>query len=784
MRPFIELRHSIAAPAGASAPRRGFRVGGESRARDRDRGEAPDGEARAHEASRVAWRVAPRAAVLLGILAMAAVFGYAYLFTTFRLNDDQGYFLLALRAYHGGAALYDQIATIYGPFYFEITDGVFRLFHAAYDDDAARYYNLAIWILSALAVSRYVERVTHNLAASALACFLACFLMRDLGGCPLHPDALIVLLTALCALASVGLADPATEKRALLACGALTAALSLTKLNAGAFAVLAFATYFVRFSARSRTIVWRSIASAVLLALFPFALMARELGDPRIRELAVTIAFALVPLALLPLLDRGERSSPRIRWYLAGAFALTFAVLSVCWLRGTSSSGLWGTLIVGTIRFPGSFVIPPQYAWGAEILVAAAAVPIFFLRSRTSDGLRALVKLAGGLTVLALCISSTLECFRALPLVWLVALPSNGARRSLDTRALLALLVVLESAHSYPIAAAQAIPFACLMPAVGAITVCDAWHDLPERWRSLASRTRWRWLGAVGTVGVLASFHSLRTTAPILVKQFEKSVPLELPGAESLRLYERRAAECQWVAANLRQNGDTFLAIPGLHSFYNWSSLVPPLAFYPNTWVIFYDDAREEDLVRALSASDHPCVLRDRAMIEFWTGKRDLRDGPVARLVRSSFRSAGIAGDYEILLPNSARADLVLSVSSEPAPSALRDRFAIDRAWRLSFPDLPGTRIARVVVRDTQRNRDLFDSDAPRPSDRVRLVNERGDDLLCDGARTIDLSSRSHVFMLGPTPSFALDAESALVRAYDEKGTVVARLLVPKRAGD
>jgi len=784
MRPFLELRHSIAVPRSAPSPRRGLRLGAGSRALDRHRGETSDGETRAREVARVVRRVAPRAVLLLAILAIAALFGYAYLFTTFRLNDDQGYFLLALRAYHGGAALYDQIATIYGPFYFELTDGVFRLFHAAYDDDAARYYNLAIWILSALAVSRYVERVTHNLAASALACFLACFLMRDLGGCPLHPDALIVLLTALLALASLGLSDPSTQKRALVACGALTAALALTKLNAGAFAALAFAAYFVRFAPRSRTSAWRWIASALLLALFPFALMARELGDPRIRELAVTISIALVPLAFLPALDRGERSSPRIAWYLAGAIALTFAVLSVCWSRGTHWSGLWGTLVVGTIRFPGSFVIPPQYAWRAEILVAAAAVPIFFLRARTSDGLRTLVKLAGGVTVLALCISSTLECFRALPLVWLVALPSHGARRSLDTRALLALLVVLESAHSYPIAAAQAIPFACLMPAVGVITVCDAWRDVPERWRSLASRTSWRWLGAVGTVAVLASFHSLRTTAPILVKQFERSVPLDLPGAESLRLYERRAAECQWVAANLRQNGDTFLAIPGLHSFYNWSSLVPPLAFYPNTWVIFYDDAREEDLVRALSASERPCVLRDRAMIEFWTGKRDLRDGPVARLVRSSFRSAGTAGDYEIMLPVSARADLVLSASSEPAPSALRDRFAIDRAWRLSFPELSGTRIARVVVRDTQRNRDLFDSEAATPSDRVRLVNEHGDDLLCGGARTIDLSSRSDVFMLGPTPSFALDAESALVRAYDEKGTVVARLLVPKRTGE
>ena len=95
-------------------------------------------------------------------------------------------------------------------------------------------------------------------------------------------------------------------------------------------------------------------------------------------------------------------------------------------------------------------------------------------------------------------------------------------------------------------------------------------------------------------------------------------------------------------------------------------------------------------------------------MIDFWTGKRDLPDGPLVRAAEREFHVVGAAGDYELLIPNAARADLVLSILTEPAPRALHEKFKIDRALRLSLPVIKGVHLSRVVVHDTHSGLDLF----------------------------------------------------------------------------
>jgi hypothetical protein len=364
--------------------------------------------------------------------------------------------------------------------------------------------------------------------------------------------------------------------------------------------------------------------------------------------------------------------------------------------------------------------------------------------------------------------------------VWLVAVPAAAPRRGNEVRMLLALLVVLEALQTYPIAGTQAVPFACLMPAVGMITVRDAWRDLPERWRAPFSHAPWRWSACAAILALAVAFHPLRTIVPALAKRFSHTVPSELPGAEPVRMSERRVAEFQWTSANLRANGKTLLGVPGLHSFWIWSSLAPPVPFYPNTWILFYGEDDQEKLARSLMSSERPCVLRDPAMIEFWTGRRTLREGPVSRLLEREFRLAASVGEYELLLPRATQPDLVLSVLSEPAPDGLRDRFGLDRALRLSFPAMDGVRVARLVVRDTVRNADVLDSDAEADDRRLSIVDACGQRLLRPGSTdVIDLSRRAPIYLLAPTSGFALDSGTMLVRALDERGRIVARLLSP-----
>lgn len=731
------------------------------------------------------WARGASLGLSLLVVALSAVFAHAFLFTTFRIQDDEGYFLFALRAYRAGRSLYGEIDTIYGPFYFEAVGALTRLLHIPLDNVGARWFVLGVWILSCLGLARYVQRLTESRLAGTLAYFLAFPLLNPLVSAPLHPVGLILLLLSALLLASLGLSNPRRRTVALAVCGALTAAIALSKLNAGGFVLIAFAACFCRFAPRTRTGLVLRLATGGLLPVLPFLLMAPQLGQPAFLAFAWMVSLSLVPFGFLSALDAEERQPIGIASYLLGGLALTSAVLCVYLFQGGGWYGLWHSLVLGTVSFPGAFVLPPRFEHGVEAWLALAAIPmVLCARLRwmawLGRGAGAAFKLACGLTILALCLGSPPTCLCALPLVWIGAVPGTASKRDLETRTLLALLAVLQALHAYPVAGSHVVLFAFLLPGVGVVTVCDSFRELPASWRAVLCRARWRLLGAAAVLFTLACFHSTWSHVPILARQFRKGVPLDLAGAESIRLPERRAAELQWITKNIEHHGQTLLGIPGLPSFYGWTPLISPVPFYPNTWVLFYDPAQEAKLAQALLASERPCCVRNRGAIEFWTRTRELTDGPLKRAVERDFRVAGAVGEYELLIPSSARPDLLLSVLPEPPSRAVLDRFKTDRAFRLTFPLMPGVHVSRIVVRDAQRNAEVFDSAAEDPAKRIAIVNGAGESLLRDASSdVIDLSLQSDIFMICPASDFQVSADSTLVRAYDETGRVVARLLVP-----
>jgi hypothetical protein len=766
------------------------------------------------EDRRAAWRRGALAGLFATVAAALGVYAYAFAFTTFRLQDDEGYFILALRAYRSGHALYDRIDTIYGPFYFQATSAIFTLFSAPIDNVGARWFTIAAWLATSLVACRYVARATESFLAGIVAFALSFAVLASLVSGPLHPGGLDALLLASIALASLGFSANERATKALVACGALAAALTLSKLNAGAFALLAFAAIFARFSLRGRASVLVRFAVHAFACLLPFVLMRTRLGDAQFLRFALVVSLSLAPLCFLGRLAARERPSNRapidegeegddvddgddsgysegsardarlrILPFIIGAAFVTLAVIGIALFQGTTWSGLARSLVLGTLRFPGApFVYAPEFAFGPELVLAIAAIPIVFCaRARWMAWFgatgRALFELACGAAMIVLACGLPAAAMRALPLVWIAAVPRDDARGDIIPRTTLAWLVVLEALHAFPVAGNQAVLFAFLVPVAGSCVVCRALRDIP---RLAAIAPAWRAVAAAALVLALAFLHPTFATAPVLAKQFRSAVPLELPGAESVRLSERRAAELQWVAKNLDRNATTFVGAPGLHSFYVWSRVAPPVPFFTNAWILFFDDSKQEELVRALLASPRPCVVRNRAAIEFWTGASLLADGPFSRMLERDFRAAGSVGEYELMLPRAAEADLVCSILPEPAPSALHARFAVDRVLRLALPPLNGVRIARVVLYDARRKLDVFDSSAPPEQSGVSLVDNHGDQVLRPGSLAlVDLSLESSLYLIDPGASVEPSPDSALVRAYDEHGRVVARLLMP-----
>src|SRR5204863_4951588 len=98
------------------------------------------------DASRARWMRAGTIVLGLAVVVLSAAYAYAFLCITFRIQDDEGYFLLALRAYRAGQPLYDRIDTIYGPFYFQVVDLCARLLRLPLDNDGARLFVLGTWV--------------------------------------------------------------------------------------------------------------------------------------------------------------------------------------------------------------------------------------------------------------------------------------------------------------------------------------------------------------------------------------------------------------------------------------------------------------------------------------------------------------------------------------------------------------------------------------------------------------------------------------------------------------
>jgi hypothetical protein len=742
------------------------------------------------------WKRIATFCLLGGVFVTAGVFAYATLFSRFSYWDDEGYFLIALRAYQTGQGLYEQIETIYGPFYFQAVAGLFSLLHVPLDNVSARWFVFCLWMVSGLAVYRFVRLVTASVFAGVLAYVLSFPILRVLANEPLHPCGLIALLLSVLVLLSRSLDAPGRRTGIFIAGGFLTAALALSKINVGVFAFIACAAYFLRTAPKNQIGRILRAGSAVLLPFIPFFLMATRLGNDAFFGFALYVSLALLPFGYLPWLESEKHSSWCVYSYLLGGLVLTTAVLALCFFTGTGMDSLWHSLVTKSLHFPGKFAIPLTLGT-RKALAVFAAIPLclgalMYLIPRFGAISRTLLKLIGGLAILGLCLLS----FRnppmlALPLVWLVALPGHSSNRSLKARTFLALLVVLQSLQVYPVAGSQIGSFAYLFPVVGVIVIWDAFGELPLRWRKALDRMRWKLAGTM--TFLLVCLTALFVVNPILQEtrpgvnptlsylrtSFKQGVPLALPGAESIRLPEDYAVVLQWVAYNLAQNADTFVGLPGVHSFYGWSHLPPPVPFYPHTWIAFSSDATQEKILQALLASKRPCIVRQRKLIALWMRSRT-PEGPLVRASEQMFRMAGKAGGYELLFPLSVQPDLVLSGFFVDLPREWLDRYEASTAMRLSFPAMPGVHVTRLVVRNPQTCVDVFDTAADSSVRRPAILDMDGKELLHDNlAGSIDLSQRLDVLMLCPPTTPALPRQEVLVRAFDKQGRIVARLLMP-----
>ena len=616
---------------------------------------------------------------LYAIVAMgAAVAAYFALFTQFAPYDDEGTMLVTLQAFAGGDTLYSDVYTPFGPFYYELFGGLLAVSGVEVTTDLSRSTVLVIWIGSSFLFGLVAQRLTASLLLGVAGMIAAFGSLYALANEPMHAQILCVPLLAAFVLLAV-----APSRRVVwagAAGGALLAALTLTKLNLGVFAVAAVvlaAVLAFEPLQRRRWLRWPVIAGFVAL---PVVLMARDLSIDWVRNLMALemLAMVAVVVAAWPSRPRsGDDYSGLGRWLVGAAAGFAFAIAAIVAaivLNGSSPTDVYDGMVTEALRVravnPTEF---PQPGAAVDWALIAAAAAALCVRLRPDEArapsiwpglLRAVAGVAIWLTVARIApfaLSPSAGNPNSLPvtLAWIAAIPPAGAAEApykRFVRILLPTLAVAQTLQVYPVAGSQMSIAAVTFVPVGALCLADALTSL-RAWSESQGRGALERLGIVtGIVSIalagLFALDSIVRPAARGAVVYRDRMALPFEGARQLRLDAEEVATYARLVDLLHDHRCTdFIGYPNIDSFYLWSGIDAPPPQAPGAWPKALDSEGQQRVVDELRASPRPCAIRSDLRAENWLRGEPPPDRPLARYVLGDFRPVEEVGEFQFMLP-------------------------------------------------------------------------------------------------------------------------------------
>ncbi len=623
-----------------------------------------------------------QAVAAYALVAIAAtVAAYFTIFTVFAPYDDEGTLLVTLQSFVHGDVLYRDVYSEYGPFYYEIFGGLFALTGHAVTTDTSRTITVVVWVATSLMFGIAGQRLTGRLTLGIVSMAAAFGSLGVLANEPMHPQGLCVLLLgALFLLLSF---EPTRRVGwAGGGCGALVAALVLTKINLGAFAVAAVclaAVWTLPALHRRRWIRWPVIAAFLAL---PVLITGRDLDVGWTRELMLLELLAMIALLVAAWPQRarpGEANMPLGGWLLAAgaAFVVTLvAILAIIVLTGPSPADVWDGLIVQAMRVRDVLISqfpfnPAALDWG----IAAVLVAFLVVRLRLGSGERpsiwpALLRFAAGLVIvfsiaritpISIGPSVGNQDTLALLLAWVAVLPPRGVRESQYRRFLrltLAALAVTEMLQVYPvpgsqvgIAAVTFVPIAVICFADG-LTALRSWEQASEA-RSSVRLTIVVSAVTVALAGMFVLDTMLRPAASTAVA-YREFTSLPFAGATALHLQPQQVETYTRVVEEIESREcTTFIGYPNINSLYLWSGIEPPVPAAPGAWIKALDSELQQRVVDQLKASPRPCAIIDQPQADAWLNGTPAPDRPLVNYIHQDFVPVETIGEFEFALPKS-----------------------------------------------------------------------------------------------------------------------------------
>lgn len=679
-----------------------------------------------------------RIALWCGLAATLGWVGYLLINTTLMPYDDEGFLLISLRNYLAGLRLYDDVFSQYGPWPYAYHQLVTTLLGGAtLTHNLGRALTLLHWVGTALLCGAITWQLTRRQLAAVTAAVFVFALTWQMISEPSHPGSQLCVLVALAAWALTRLPESARPGRIAVALGVLAGLALLTKVNVGLLLAAGIGSFALRYTAWAERWRWLAWLGAAGLLAVPWVLLGGHLGTGWVQALAVL--FTLSALGILGV------TSPRVvtaraefrPWLVALAAALLAIALTcvVVIARGTTIGALVQTVLLNPLRMPARFMVGLEW-YPPVVPVALASAAITGLAAwdlRRGGRLRPLtfwavaVFRAGALLVFGrfLAVWPTqlglfafaCYCLPLLPVfvIPLAAVPEPSRRLATAGVTLVALLQVL---HVFPVAGSQIgwATFLCVP-----LLVAGSW-DLGA---ALAARPApiGRWLARAGAGALsVAALYLVVLLGRTGWDRYTTSRPLDLPGAESVRIDGRTWQALHLLNLNASIHADLLFTRQGMYSHNLWSGVPTPTAQNATHWFWLLDEAQQQAIIARLAGTERTAFINSVALDRFLVEKNVPVAGPLQDFVEHHYRRLFAHGGYNFNVPAGSQAqafgllEVRLADTDDPTPHPLlfRTNLLLDgapariRLELIDHPRTPGpdllTAATQVVAEPIDRN--------------------------------------------------------------------------------
>lgn len=564
-----------------------------------------------------------------------AVVGYLLVNTTFMLYDDEGYILQSIRAFLAGQPLYDVVFTQYGPWPFLYHEVVTSVLQTPLTHMLGRELTVAHWVGCSLITGAIALRLSGRHATALVAAAATFGLLWQMTSEPTHPGSLLSVLVAIIAWLAVRLPVTRRPAAAGAAIGALCALACLTKINVGALAVAGLGAAGLRLT--KWPVRWNRWADSVAAAgflLIPWLLMGKKLGESW--PLAFAANFTLSAATLLWIVpgQPGSRVLPMRMWAGAAAgFAIaTGAVVAATLAQGSTWRALVEGILIAPLRHPAHFTVVFKWTFTAcGTAVVALFIAAWSGRETRQQGapslpVQRLIVLArlGGLIVFVLNARAWLTIQGVgnlitvcLPLTPLFLVPLSPRIRLDPMRSaehwMAGFAILPQVLHAFPVAGSQMGWGTFLFVGLLASGLDDALKRAP----ALFPSTR-NWIPRIGWSALLAA---IVVQAGLLVGagwiRYRDSRPLDLPGAEDVRIEGRTRSVLRIMTLNSAIHADVLFERPGMFSFNVWSGVPTPTFRNATHWFWLLGDNDQHAIIDRLSQAKRSAIITNDGLERF-----------------------------------------------------------------------------------------------------------------------------------------------------------------------